>query len=247
MIKYFLLLSFFVLNIQYIYGQDSLLINNVLKQIHLQINQCKPDLIRSKKLPNRPQESIVVIPEIVKEDEAYFELNSHIFIVVTSTGKIIHSFFESHETNEWYSDAIELVDIKIDTAPYELKAKKRAFGITVKYVGMSRVNPYILETLSLYIKDKNELKRVLNKFDISKYYGEWNGECQGDIKQEKKILIMDQNKTNGFYNIIIKNKKTTTITSLNEDEECIDDENTQTISSTLIYEDEAYKEVHYLD
>ncbi len=244
--KYILFITLF-LSTEFSWSQDSLIISNVLQQIELDSQQCKVDFISYKKIPHYPSETIVVIPEIVKDEGAYFELNSHIFIVDSESGKIKNSFFESHKTNEWYSDAIALINISIDTAPYYIQNKKRAFGINVKYVGMSRVNPYVSKTTSLFIKQNSELKRILNRFEIYKYYGEWNGQCHGDINEEKKILIMDKNKTNGFYNILIKNKKTNTKTYLNNKEECIDKENSKTISSTLIFEEGEYKEVHYLD
>jgi hypothetical protein len=109
-------------------SQESLEINAILMELNLNKESVKTDLIRSKIRPNNPDETIVVIPEIANETEDTFELNSYILIVDSSTGKIKHRYFESFKTNDWYSDAMQLVDITIDTAAYLITKSGLAFG-----------------------------------------------------------------------------------------------------------------------
>jgi len=151
------------------------LIDAVLKNLNIKKGNCKTDLIALKIMPNNPEETILVIPEIVDEGEDYSELNSHIVIVNTKTGKIINKYFESSKTNNWFSDAVVLSDIKIDTAPYIVSENKRAFGIRVYYHNNSQHNPYRQETISLYIKvDNSLLKNILKNYVVMNFNGEWD-------------------------------------------------------------------------
>ncbi|MBT30496.1 MAG: hypothetical protein CMO01_12630 [Thalassobius sp.] len=52
---------------------------------------------------------------------------------------IKHSFFESAK---WVSDAMVFIEINNDTTPYNLSEGKRAFGIRVRYCGMSTAKSY---------------------------------------------------------------------------------------------------------
>lgn len=141
-------------------SQKESLINNVIEQLRLVRTKIKNDLVVSKVQPHNPNETIMVIPEIVDEGEHYFELNSHILIVDSATGKILHKYFESYKTNGWESDAIQLREIAIDTAPYKLTETNRAFGVKVRYVGSSQVNPYEKETISLFVMTNYSLKLI---------------------------------------------------------------------------------------
>ncbi len=207
--KYYISILLFLLNV-ISYSQDIDILNIVEKQLNLDKSKIKEDLVVYKIIPNDKTETIVVIPEVVSEGEGYFELNSYILIVDTKTGKIKNKYFESSETNNWTSDAVVLKDISIDTAPYQISDTNRAFGIRVHYYGMSKANPYSNTTISLFIKLGNRLKKVLNSFDLLNYNGEWDTNCVGEFIDEKKILILSSNKTNGFHNLIVKNQITVT-------------------------------------
>jgi len=196
------------------------LVLSVLKELGLDPLLVKTDLITSKTNPQTPNEVIIVIPEIVNEEEEYFELNSHIVIADNRSGKIIQKFFESSQTNDWYSDALQLREITLDTAPYRVTDDIRAFGVRVRYVGMSKVNPYESETLSLFVKSADRLKKILDKYAVMDAFGEWDGNCFGEFRDTKNTLIMSKQKSNGFFNILIKSKVTETKNEVNKNGEC---------------------------
>lgn len=196
------------------------LVLSVLKKLGLDPLSVKTDLITSKTNPQTPNEVIIVIPEIVNEEEEYFELNSHIVIADNRSGKIIQKFFESSQTNDWYSDALQLREITLDTAPYRVTDDIRAFGVRVRYVGMSKVNPYESETLSLFVKSADRLKKILDKYAVMDAFGEWDGNCFGEFRDTKNTLIMSNQKSNGFFNILIKSKVTETKNEVNKNGEC---------------------------
>ncbi len=176
---------------------DYTLILSVLRELEVDPLAVKTDLVASKANPQNLNEVIVAIPEIVDEEEQYFIFNSHIVLANNRSRAITHKFFESGQTNQWVSDAIELKEIRIDTAPYRLADDRRAFGVRVRYLGMSRVNPYESETLSLFIKSGDRLSKVLNAYPMKQSVGEWDGDCAGEFTDIENILYMADQKTNG--------------------------------------------------
>ncbi|MEZ4970238.1 MAG: hypothetical protein R2814_11415 [Flavobacteriaceae bacterium] len=221
---------------------DYTLILSVLEELQLNLLSVKTDLIVSKAMPQYPDEFIVVIPEIVDEGEQYFELNSHIVIVNDKTGGISHRFFESVADNQWVSDAIELREIKIDTAPYLISEEVRAFGIRVYHYGMSHANPYENETVSLFVKSGDTLKKILDKFSVMDYGGEWDTDCDGEFLRTEKILILSDQKTNGYFDIAVKGKMTKTKNTTNENGDCDAEEITTDQTSLLKFNGQEYKD-----
>jgi len=218
------------------------LIDAVLKNLNIKKGNCKTDLIAFKKMPNNPEETILVIPEIVDEGEHYFELNSYILIVNNKTGKIINKYFESFKTNNWVSDAVELREITIDTAPYNVTDNTQAFGIRVRYVGSSHANPYEQETISLFIKEQNVLKQILKNFTVKQHNGFWDTNCAGEFVDEKKALIISKNMTNAYYDILIKNKIILTTNYEDENGNCDYTEKITTVKKVLKFNGKEYKE-----
>lgn len=219
-----------------------LLVQKVLDQLQLKEVQVKTNLIASKIRPNNAEETIVVIPEIYDEGEHYFEINSHIVIVNNKTEEITHKYYESYKTNQWVSDAIMLQEVTIDTAPYNISNEKRAFGVRVEYIGMSRANPYIQETITLFIKsDNNRLKKILPNFSVMSYSGEWDTNCKGEFLEKNKVLVISQDTTNEYYNILVKSKITRTINFEDKNGNCDSKETVINKNSVLVFDKEIYK------
>ena len=223
---------------------QSKLINSVLKELKIDISTCKTNLIVEKVIPNTPTKSIVVIPELVstynQQNDCCFELNSYILIVNNVNYKIENKFYEVSSSNNWVSDAVVLSKISIDTAPYFLSNDKRAFGIRVRYTGSSRVNPYGYETISLFEQQHNTLKRLLKNYTVKSYNGEWDGNCIGEFSNSKKTLIITNNLTNSYSNILIKNTITKSIALLDKNNNCNEKETIKEITEVLKYKNGSY-------
>lgn len=196
------------------------LINSVLMDLKLDWVQTKTDLITTLEHPDNPNESIVVIPEVVDEGEQYFDLNSHIVIADNRSGKITHNYFESSQTNNWVSDAIELNKIQIDATAFKIAENKIAFGLSVSHFGHSRVNPYTNKTLSLFVKSGDSLLKVLADYPVESNGGEWNGDCEGEFVEERKTLVESTEKTNGHFDILVNSKTTNTKSFEDKIDEC---------------------------
>jgi len=220
--------------------EEYTLVLSVLQELNLDPLAVKSDLIRSKSSPNEINESILMIPEIVEEGEGYFTLNSHIVLTNPHTGEITHRFFEPAASNQWISDAIELQEISVDTDPYHVTDELRAFGTRVTYRGMSSVNPYTSEALSLYIKSGDRLQKILSNYPISTANGEWNGDCAGVFYDTKSIFLLSEQKTQGFYDLQVKSKVTETINEKDENGDCVEIEKISNQTSVLKYNGKEY-------
>ena len=219
-IRKILLLLFISIN-GIVLAQNRIELSKILKQLNLSEKQCKLNLVVSKPFPKIENETIVVIPEIAKEEEGLFELHSHILIVDTTTSKIKYRYFQSSKTNGWVSDAVLLAEIKIDTAPYKIAKNKRAFGIRVYFYNNSKPNPYSKESISLFTKEKDVLKNVLNNYMTMEYVGEWDTTCYGEFLKEEKVFIITNTITKGNFNILVNNKITETKNEYDKKGECV--------------------------
>ncbi|WP_109833107.1 PA3715 family protein [Reichenbachiella versicolor] len=217
-------------------------IDQVLLQLDIPLSRCKEELVAIKKTPNHPDETIMVIPEIISVDEYHYELSGHVVIVDTETSKIKYRNVESDITYTWDSDAVELNSISIDTAPYMITNEVRAFGIRLGYYAHSRANPYSKQTLTLFVKDKeSSLRRILNELLISESEGEYDGRCASRYSDTSKILIMSENTTNGYNDIISQSTKVDSKTYETQTGDCEE----KTISKTKDKQVLKYEHGHY--
>lgn len=216
----------------------------VIKELNLDESKLIPTLRAFKILPNSPHEAIVVIPELVEgsEEEHYFTLNTHIAFVNIENKHVLYHYFESAKTNGWISDAIMLKEIIIDTAPYIITESERAFGIKTHFVGSSRVNPYVSDRLSLFIIENNSLQKVLHNFEVLYGGGEWDGSCKGQFFDKKKTLVISEEKTNGYFDILVANKITKTIEFKDENGDCDSKDTVTNKTSVLKFDGAIYKQ-----
>lgn len=215
----------------------------VIDELNINRSKLMPALQAFKILPNRPNEAIVVIPEIVEgsEEEHYFTLNTHIAYVNIENKQVLFHYFESAETNGWISDAIRLDEIKIDTAPYTITKNERAFGIKTHFIGSSRVNPYVSDQLSLFMIKNNSIQKILDNFEVLYGGGEWDGNCKGEFINEKKILIISEEKTNTYFDILVKHKITESIAFIDENGDCDNKNTVTTKTSVLKFDGNSYR------
>lgn len=203
LITIFLFLS--VLNFSY--SQNSELIDKVLSNLELKKGDCYEKFIRQKELPNSSSESIVIIPKIseLNQEEGILIMDTYVLIVEKKTGEINNIFFEKESL---FSNAMILENIIIDSTDYKISDKDRAFGIRMKYYGSSRVDPFSYENLSLFITDKEKLKRVLKEYPSYNMNGQTDGNCNGIFEQHKKFITISDNQSNGYYNLKITDSVT---------------------------------------
>ncbi len=85
----------------------------------------------------------------------------------------------------------------------------------------SKPNPYSKESISLFTKEKDVLKNVLNNYMAMEYVGEWDTTCYGEFLKEEKVFIITNTITKGNFNILVNNKITETKNEYDKKGECV--------------------------
>lgn len=186
---------------------DYKLINDIVTALKLEWTQIEIEYLLVAELSQETSETLVIIPEIVEEEGDLLRLNTYMVLVNARTGTITHTLFESTEENGWQSDAIAIDAIEIDPLVYRVNEPDKAFGIVIKYRNHSQPNPYQEEVISLYTKEKNKLKKILDRYPIYESTGIVNGtKCYAEFTKTSNKLSFDTLKTNGYYNILVENR-----------------------------------------
>ena len=223
-----------------------------LKQLSLKPEQVAREFISTKEFNKILNETIVVIPEIKNDssEQGEYELTAHILVVNSITGKIKYHFKE----HGLHSNAIAIDDIVITPENYYLTKTENAFGITVHYSSNSQPNPYSSKSLSLYIKEHNELKKVLDNLEIYERTGVVNvsGDCYAEFEQIDRTIWVkkgyysdedgfNENYTNGYYDILINQTDTKTIYKIDATGEC----NEKTLRNETSYKNLQFDNTYY--
>ncbi|MHC8325370.1 PA3715 family protein [Pseudomonas sp. LB1P83] len=116
-----------------------------------------------------------------------------------------------HKASAFESDAIVFENLQIDTARYKLTPDIRAFGVRVTFNGTSRLNPVSEKLLSLYVREGNKLRPVLDKLITYEYGGEWDGNCAGEIYQYTRTLEIGTTSSHGYADLIVKTVSTSEV------------------------------------
>tara|TARA_B100001765_G_C19508998_1_gene345747 strand:+ start:5548 stop:6903 length:1356 start_codon:yes stop_codon:yes gene_type:complete len=220
------------------------LVNSILMDLKLEWAQIAVEYLLVAELSQVTNETLVIIPEIAEEDEDLLRLNTHMILTNPHSGVITHQLFETYEENGWQSDAIAIESIDLDPLAYRINDHEKAFGIIINFKNNSQPNPYREEVLSLYSKDKNRLKRLLNQYTMYKSMGEVNvNSCYAHFDIIEKELALDTSKTAGFFDINVTTNITQRVFSEDENGVCTP---TDTILSTqtsiLTYNGKGYQE-----
>lgn len=203
-------------------SQESELFEKVVQQLGLE--KTRVHLEGTKISSASINEIIMVLSELAEEyedDDEMYGLNSHIVFVNTSTNKITHKFSESSKTNGWFSDAIFIDGISIDTTNYKLSESKSAFGVILRHRTLSQPNPYNTSTLSLFMKDEFGIQKVLDNYTIYESIGEVNlNACHAEFSIIDNSFVVDSAKTNKLFDLVAKTKNTQRIFAEDKNGEC---------------------------
>ncbi|WP_310555677.1 hypothetical protein [Flavobacterium sp.] len=203
MTKLVLFVTLFFLSFAF-YAQENHLLEKIQKQLKL-----KDDAIfaiETKVIPNNAALSIIAIGKYTTiPNNDGFDCTLLLLLIDNKTEKIITQYTEN---NKYTSDAIRLSSISIDMANYKISETVRAFGIRSNFSGSSQVNPYSLENISLYTIKNNKIEKVLDEYEMSSGIGEWDMRCNYEGEESESIFIMQKEKSEGYFNILVKTKVT---------------------------------------
>ena len=143
---FILLLSFYVVK-----AQDSLQVyHQVIKTLGIPKDKIDKDLYTEKVLPYDTHKLVMVFPIRKGNDENEATFDLYVVVYDFLQQRITQSY---KGVDEYYSDAVELQELSIDTAKFILTEGIRAFGIRAFYKNGSKVNPYSEETFSLFLPE----------------------------------------------------------------------------------------------
>jgi len=165
--------------------------------------------------PAHPELALIVVkvelpPYHKGQQETDYEFE--FFVVSVKTGGILNHYIDPDKI---YSGTMRQGDIKLDTAYYKLDDKTIAFGMRVnEYLASSSFNSGHWKNLSLYVLTNNSLKKIVNSLTIEHFGGEHNGgrsglkpeDFYGEFSSKKKSIIIKENSTNGYADLLVKNK-----------------------------------------
>lgn len=224
---------------------DNSLQSKILAQLKLKKKDIHEELYVEKIMPNNKLQTIVVVPkiatkEIDSEGHLYLVVDLYVLIVDNKSGKIKNKFFEKDSLT---SDAIVLNSIAIDTGLYKLNQTTRAFVIRVNYTGSSGPNPYHQTDLSMFMENGQKLNRIIDKYPIEEFHGEWDTNCAGEFEEIISTIKIDKNQMNNFNNLIINQKiKTTKNTKVNDD--CVEKDIFTTKILKMIFDKKKYTKIN---
>ncbi|MGV8886734.1 MAG: hypothetical protein ACOH2P_01420 [Pseudomonas sp.] len=158
-------------------------------------------------------------------------------VVSSSDSKPLASF---HQASAFVSDAIAIEDLQLDTARYMLTPDLRAFGVRTTFKGSSRVNPLNETLLSLYVKEGDALRSVMDRLITYEFSGEWDGNCAGERYETLRTVEMTKTSSHGYADLIVKSV-TTDLIGVGEAEACeLKSTTHKPVLTTLRYDGNTY-------
>jgi hypothetical protein len=213
---------------------------NVIQQ--LQINTEKVDLDLSIEKPMRyiPEMMAFAILEKVGEsdfsEEGHYTYKCHV-LLYNASDKIITNRYVIPNIQ---SDAIRLAGLNFDFAPYMVKLNVRAFGLRIRYSGMSRVSPHEEEQITLFVQEKDKLVPVLKDFTSYLSNGDWDTNCAGEFNMKSAVFVLEPTSSNGFFDVKVNYKEVKTINKLVSGD-CKATETATKSSAKLVYINGSYQ------
>lgn len=130
------------------------------------------------------------------ESDGLYDLD--VLIVKTDSGEIQHRLFQKGALS---SDAIYFTGIDIDTARYQLAPGVIAFGLRA-----NRGGPAEVQTIKLYVLQRNKLKQILNNLSMVEHFAEAHVDCPHS-SEIRRTLALASTASHGYADLILQEKK----------------------------------------
>ena len=117
-------------------------------------------------------------------------------------------------------DAIQIHNVALDTARYQLAPDNIAFGLRLTQANNSHASPFEETDLWLYAMDHRQLRPVLDGIVIARSNGEWDTKCAGTFDSATRTLAMDSATHHGYADILVTEKSTTDVSIDGKDGQC---------------------------
>lgn len=159
-----------------------------------------------KKIPNNPE--LTIIAELLERSEDPNTFDLIVVVTKSDSGEVIGKYFEKeHHFAGAGSDMFDT--LKVDTANYRLNADTRAFGVMSGHGRFCCRDTFREDNITLFTMKDSEIKPIMGELNLHGRYDIPNGEldCALIADQEvKRTIVMTENYTNGFKDILINEK-----------------------------------------
>ena len=209
-------------------------LDQICRELYIDKKSVDLDLLTSKRI--RSSIKIYAIPVIVEKDEESWIGDLFLVKFDTITKKILIKTRFKHLLE---SNAIEIHNMWIDTAPYILQSGKRSFGIRISSSNNSRATSAEFETIFLFEEQQNDFSNILDLITKRSVYS-GGGDCENtEADVYNSYLIVDKSNINSqHYNLIEKLKKE----SFNLTKDCEDGKKLiKNYTNIFVYENGKYK------
>jgi hypothetical protein len=175
------------------------------------------------------------VPDAGSDDAGVFDLD--LAIIDTRNWKTLATYAKPGAYN---SDAIRFTDLLVDTARYRLAPDVRAFGLRSKFSHNSSAIPYEKTDLTLYVREGNKLRPVLDGLVVYKNNGEWLENCVGEGLQIRRTVEIGPVSHNGYSDLIVTSSGTA-MKTVKAGKECVSqDSPLKKTQITLTYDGKQY-------
>lgn len=145
-----------------------------------------------------------------------------------------------HQDSAFESNGVALHELTLDTARYAVAPEVRAFGVRTRFTNSSRLNPLDETQLTLYIREGQTLRPVLQQLLVYQYGGEWDGNCEGERSEITRTVEIAKTSSHGYADLIVRTRETGT-SSVGKGDACKDKiTESKPVSTTLRYNGKSY-------
>ena len=175
-------------------------IDHVLNQVDLEFN---PSHLISCKANPQNENQLLMVYAVQQYDEEKEIGDYQLYILgVNHKNRKVDYFYAIED--KLLSDAVELLSITWDFAPYFVKPSYRIVGLRLNYSLRSQVHPYHATILNLY--DLDNKKHILDSLIVNEYSVDTDTRCNADIEERNSVLVMRPTKTHGYFDIQVRSR-----------------------------------------
>jgi hypothetical protein len=189
--------------------------------------------------PANPNLTIAALPIAHHDNDANVgTYDLKVLVADSLTGSV---YAHIYQPSAIQYDAINLTGIAIDTARYQLKSDKRAFGVRISYSGSSAIFPMDTTSLDLYVIDERVLRPVLNHFVVEARNGDWDGLCEGVFNTTVRSIDLGSPGQEGYAALKISEKHIHSVSKMTDAGCATKDQSITRTNSVISYRNGEYQ------
>lgn len=102
---------------------------------------------------------------------------------------------------------LHVQELHLDTGRYRLTSGHPAFGLRVLYRGQDEARPYFVETLRLFVVDRQAIRPVMDELVLRRDSGEWDLSCSGrfeELRTQLTVQALPARQTGAWADLVLR-------------------------------------------